>query len=208
MSDVVDTAQAPQPVQGPSRVDPLPQDLHCLQARAEPVGDAPRIGAYPRELLAQARLQAGDERLLSCLARLAGDDAATFTQRLGATLHYPVLDSQTLFASTPLFEQVSLAQCLKREFILVQHQGQAVGVFKATGYVPRFAKRLAYMGHRLPEHLFQSRDLLPIGPGSPPASPHRPPSSAEFALDDGIPEAEAYTDGTDVEPLDEEGREP
>ena len=47
MSDVVDTAQAPQPVQGPSRVDPLPQDLHCLQARAEPVGDAPRIGAYP-----------------------------------------------------------------------------------------------------------------------------------------------------------------
>ncbi|MFV3381161.1 GspE/PulE family protein [Pseudomonas sp. NY15354] len=135
MSDGVDTAQAPQPAQGPSRVIPLSQDLHCLEARAEPVGaalpanDAPRICAYPRELLAQARLQAGDERLLSCLARLACDDAATFTQRLGATLHYPVLDSQALFASTPLFEQVSLAQCLKREFILVQHQGQTLGVF-------------------------------------------------------------------------------
>lgn len=85
--------------------------------------------AYSRELMAQARLLAGDERLLDCLTRLACDEPASFTRRLGATLHYPVLDSQALLASTPLFERVSLAQCLKREFALVQHQGEVIGVF-------------------------------------------------------------------------------
>jgi len=58
------------------------------------------VSAYPRDLLAQARLQASDERLLNCLERLACDTPATFTQRLGLTLHYPVLDSHSLLAST------------------------------------------------------------------------------------------------------------
>ncbi|UBM27521.1 GspE/PulE family protein [Pseudomonas sp. p1(2021b)] len=93
------------------------------------VENAREPAAYSRELMAQARLLAGDERLLDCLARLACDEPASFTRRLGATLHYPVLDSQALLASTPLFERVSLAQCLKREFALVQHQGEVIGVF-------------------------------------------------------------------------------
>ena len=73
------------------------------------------FSAYPRDLLAQARLQASDERLLNCLERLACDNPATFTRRLGLTLHYPVLDSHTLLASSPRFDKVSLAACLKRE---------------------------------------------------------------------------------------------
>ncbi|AYG44873.1 type II/IV secretion system protein [Pseudomonas sp. Leaf58] len=85
--------------------------------------------AYPRDLLAQARLQASDERLLNCLERLACDTPDTFTRRLGLTLHYPVLDSHTLLASTPRFDKVSLAMCLKREFVLIEQGGQLLGVF-------------------------------------------------------------------------------
>lgn len=59
------------------------------------------VSAYPRDLLAQARLQSSDERLLNCLERLACDSPDTFTRRLGLTLHYPVLDSHSLLASTP-----------------------------------------------------------------------------------------------------------
>lgn len=83
----------------------------------------------PRDLLAQARAQAGEERLLACLERLSGDTPITFTQRLATTLHYPVLATQALFACVPAFERVSLAQCLKREFALVEYEGQQVGVF-------------------------------------------------------------------------------
>lgn len=87
------------------------------------------VSAYPRDLLAQARLQASDERLLNCLERLACDTPDTFTRRLGLTLYYPVLDSHTLLASTPRFDKVSLAQCLKREFVLIEQNGQLLGVF-------------------------------------------------------------------------------
>jgi len=116
----------------------LPQDACSPQTCGVPVGAGlPAIGpvqakllqAYPRDLLAQARLQASDERLLNCLERLACDTPATFTQRLGLTLHYPVLGSHTLLASTPRFDKVSLAICLKREFVLIEQGGQLLGVF-------------------------------------------------------------------------------
>ncbi|MFJ4385902.1 GspE/PulE family protein [Pseudomonas sp. NPDC089408] len=124
--------EALQPAPAHSRVNPLLHDF------AEPVGaGSPAKGpdqekhfqAYPRDLLAQARLQASDERLLNCLERLACDTPATFTQRLGLTLHYPVLDSHTLLASSPRFDKVSLAMCLKREFVLIEQGGQLLGVF-------------------------------------------------------------------------------
>ncbi|MBF8723488.1 GspE/PulE family protein [Pseudomonas guariconensis] len=113
---------------------------------------------YSRELLAQARLQAGDERLLDCLARLACDEPATFVRRLGATLRYPVLDSQALLTSTPLFERASLALCLKREFVLVQHEGQIIGVFAD----PFDHARLAWIDECLqgaPLYLAQAADI-------------------------------------------------
>jgi len=113
---------------------------------------------YPRELLSQARSQVGDERLITCLERLSNDIPATFTQRLGATLHYPVLDTQALFASTPLFQRVSLAQCLKREFILVEQGGQVCGVFAD----PFDSARLAWVDECLqgaPLYLVHAADL-------------------------------------------------
>ena len=90
---------------------------------------AGKHSAYPRDLLAQARLQAGDERLLNCLERLANETPDCFIQRLGLTLHYPVLQTQALLASTPRFDKVSLAQCLKREFVLIEQGGELIGVF-------------------------------------------------------------------------------
>ncbi|HKS15220.1 MAG TPA: GspE/PulE family protein [Pseudomonas sp.] len=114
--------------------------------------------AYPRELLNQARAQTGDERLLTCLERLSTDTPTVFTQRLGATLHYPVLDTQALFASIPLFERVSLAQCIKREFILVRHLGQPIGIFAD----PFDNARLTWMDDRLqgaPLYLVHAADL-------------------------------------------------
>lgn len=64
--------------------------------------------------------------------------------------------------------------------------GQAVGVFRSTGYVPRFAKRLAAAGHRLPDRLFARRDLLAIGPGDA-----REAEVAEAEVVD-VPEADLF----------------
>ncbi|MBK4995785.1 type II/IV secretion system protein [Pseudomonas sp. S37] len=132
------TREALLPAPASSRVNPLPQDVCSPQTCDVPVGaGSPAKGpeqekqfqAYPRDLLAQARLQATEERLLNCLERLACDTPATFTKRLGLTLHYPVLDSHTLLASSPRFDKVSLAMCLKREFVLIEQGGQLLGVF-------------------------------------------------------------------------------
>ncbi|MDD1962883.1 GspE/PulE family protein [Pseudomonas sp. 39004] len=101
----------------------------AVDTAATPLQPAQPLCAYPRDLLAQARLQAGDERLLNCLERLANDSPDTFTHRLGITLHYPVLHSQALLASSPRFDKVSLAQSLKREFVLIEREGELLGVF-------------------------------------------------------------------------------
>ncbi|MFZ5933952.1 general secretion pathway protein GspE [Pseudomonas putida] len=107
---------------------------------------AGKHSAYPRELLAQARLQAGDERLLNCLERLANETPDRFICRLGLTLHYPVLETQALLASSPRFDKVSLAQCLKREFVLIEQDGELIGVFAD----PFDHARLAWIDDNLP----------------------------------------------------------
>ncbi|WP_256675994.1 GspE/PulE family protein [Pseudomonas sp. Kh13] len=132
------TQEALPPAPASSRVNPLPQVQRNPEDTGNPVGagspakgpvQAKEYSAYPRDLLAQARLQTSDERLLTRLEQLASDTPDTFTQRLGLTLHYPVLDSQSLLASTPRFDKVSLAMCLKREFVLIEQGGQLLGVF-------------------------------------------------------------------------------
>lgn len=108
----------------PQAQDPIGAGLPAIA----PV-QAPPVSSYPRDLMAQARLQASGERLLNCLERLACDTPETFIRRLGSTLHYPVLDSQSLLASTARFDKISLAQCLKREFVLIERGGELLGVF-------------------------------------------------------------------------------
>jgi len=119
---------------------------------------AGKPSAYPRDLLAQARLQAGDERLLNCLERLANEPPDRFIRRLGLTLHYPVLETQALLASTARFDKVSLAQCLKREFVLIEQDGELIGVFAD----PFDHARLAWIDDNLqgaPLYLAHAADL-------------------------------------------------
>ncbi|CAM3374674.1 GspE/PulE family protein [Pseudomonas plecoglossicida] len=153
MSDVIDHS-----VSASSPASRLPQVQHTSEHRAHPVG---ATGPFPRELLAQARLQASDERLLNCLERLAAETPDTFLRRLGLTLHYPVLDSQSLLAATPRFDKVSLAQCLKREFVLIEQGGEMLGVFAD----PFDAARLAWIDDILqgaPLYLAHAADLATL----------------------------------------------
>ncbi|MGO5000037.1 GspE/PulE family protein [Oceanisphaera sp. W20_SRM_FM3] len=82
-------------------------------------------------LLSQARVlsDASGRRLLVELEELAELTGDEFTQRLGKTLHYSVLDGECLFSCSPCFERVPLAQALKREFVMIQLEEQRVGVF-------------------------------------------------------------------------------
>ncbi|AAN69084.1 putative Type II secretion system protein [Pseudomonas putida KT2440] len=158
------TPESAKPAPTSSRACPLPQDVCSPQTCDVPVGagmpakNPAKISAYPRDLLAQARLQATDERLLDCLERLACDTPDTFTRRLGLTLHYPVLDSHSLLASTPRFDKLALAQCLKRECVLIEQGGQLLGVF-ADPFDPA---RLAWIDDVLqgaPLYLAHAADL-------------------------------------------------
>jgi general secretion pathway protein E len=78
---------------------------------------------FSSEQLAQARSRAATsgERVLEALGVLCELAPMPFIECLGTTLHYPVLDTDTLFKATPVFDRVTLAQCLKREFILLRH---------------------------------------------------------------------------------------
>ncbi|KRV65442.1 GspE/PulE family protein [Pseudomonas citronellolis] len=102
--------------------------LLALDAVAVPGPAQPQ--AFPDALLQAARQRAAgqEESCLQALQALAALPGAEFLARLGATLHYPVLDSAALFASAPLFERVGLAQALKREFLMVRHGEREVGV--------------------------------------------------------------------------------
>ncbi|PWB33915.1 general secretion pathway protein GspE [Pseudomonas sp. SDI] len=113
-----------------------------------------------RDLLAQARRQAeqSGERLIEALRSLSQLTPQAFVEALGNSLHYPVLDSAALFAASPRFDQVSLAQCLKREFVLIEHAGATVGVFAD----PFDSARLAWIDECLqgaPLYLVQLADL-------------------------------------------------
>ena len=127
-----------------------------LQATLDAAVSAP-LG---REQMAQARARAEEtgERVLQALEAISEQPPEAFVASLGANLHYPVLDTQALFAASPLFERVSLAQCLKREFILLQHAGQTIGVFAD----PFDDARLAWIDECLqgaPLYLVQAADL-------------------------------------------------
>ena len=115
---------------------------------------------FSSEQLAQARALAGrsGERMLEALGVLCELAPMPFIQCLGATLHYPVLDTDTLFKATPVFDRVTLAQCLKREFILLRHEDAVIGVFAD----PFDTARLAWIDdclHGAPLYLVHADDL-------------------------------------------------
>ncbi|MGH8422585.1 MAG: type II/IV secretion system protein, partial [Pseudomonas fluorescens] len=115
---------------------------------------------FSSEQLAQARSLAASsgERVLEALGGLCELAPMPFIQCLGATLHYPVLDTDSLFKATPVFDRVTLAQCLKREFILLRHDDAVIGVFAD----PFDTTRLAWIDdclHGAPLYLVHADDL-------------------------------------------------
>ena len=115
---------------------------------------------FSSEQLAQARALAvtSGERVLQALGVLCELAPMPFIECLGRTLHYPVLDTDTLFKATPVFDRVTLAQCLKREFMLLRHDDMVIGVFAD----PFDTARLAWIDdclHGAPLYLVHADDL-------------------------------------------------
>ncbi len=105
--------------------------MERLSLVVEPLLPAPAPTRFNREQLALAKSDAAQsgERMLQSLQTLSELAGPAFVTCLGQTLHYPVLDTASLFAAPPAFDRVSLAQAIKREFVLLHHDGQLIGVF-------------------------------------------------------------------------------
>lgn len=99
--------------------------VRTLQPKTLPVArfDAALLRA------AHERCAAQGGRVVEVLEELAGIDPEISARRLGATLHYPVLDARTLMGCPPQFERVALALALKHEFVMVRLGERVVGVF-------------------------------------------------------------------------------
>lgn len=135
-------------------------DSHSLAVGTVPVVAALQPGTrFDAALLAQARQQAGEQmRTVDALQVLVALEPEVFVQRLGATLHYPVLSCDTLFACNPAFDQLPLAQAIKRDFVMVHLGNTLIGVFAD----PFDNNRLAWIDARLngaPLYLVHPADL-------------------------------------------------
>ena len=122
-------------------------------------GDAQPLRCEAAQLhAARERSAASGRRVLDELEEVTGLEPAAFVACLGATLCYPVLASDELFACPPAFERVTLAQALKREFAMVRRGDEVVGVFSD----PFDAARLAWIDEKLrgaPLYLVHPADL-------------------------------------------------
>ena len=108
---------------------------------------------------ARQRAAASGRRVIAELEELLGHPPADFVRTLGACLHYPCLDSATLFACTPDFGAIPLAEALRRECVVARRaDGGRMGIFAD----PFDAGLLAWLDARLagaPLHLAHPADL-------------------------------------------------
>jgi general secretion pathway protein E len=111
---------------------------------------------------ARERAAAQGRRVIDELEEQAALEPREFVHRLGATLHYPVMDGELLFASAPDFARVSLAEALKRDFVLVKRPDDAAGGLAGVFSDPFDGARLAWIDDRLagaPLYLAHPADL-------------------------------------------------
>uniref|UniRef100_UPI00313AE079 GspE/PulE family protein n=1 Tax=Pseudomonas sp. OTU5201 TaxID=3043850 RepID=UPI00313AE079 len=97
-------------------------------------------------------------RLVDALDELADLPPDAFARHLGNTLHYPVLAFEDLSRGTPSFERIPLALALKREFVLLELEGETLGVFAD----PFDESRLAWIEEQrqgAPLYLVHPREL-------------------------------------------------
>jgi len=117
-------------------------------------------GLAPGQLkAARERAAASGRRIIAELEDMLGLPPADFIRTLAATLHYPFLDGVALFAATPDFSAISLAEALHRECaVVLLPNGERAGVF-ADPFEPTLQ---AWLDARLagtPLHLAHPADL-------------------------------------------------
>lgn len=77
---------------------------------------------------AQAQAVQGGRSLMDMLEERVGTSPSRFIGRLGKTLHYPVLDMESLYRIAPDFELLSFTEALQRNCLLARDAGALVGV--------------------------------------------------------------------------------
>ena len=117
-------------------------------------------GLAPGQLkAAKERAAASGRRVIDELEDLVGHQPADFVRAVGTSLHYPSLDSATLFSIPPDFSTITLAEALNRECVVVKlASGERAGVF-ADPFDPAL---LAWLDARLsgaPLYLAHPADL-------------------------------------------------
>ncbi|WP_028630840.1 GspE/PulE family protein [Metapseudomonas resinovorans] len=120
----------------------------------------PELERFDTELMRAARKRSAElgHRLVDALDELANLSPDAFARRLGNTLHYPVLAFEDLSRGTPSFERIPLALALKREFVLVELEGETLAVFAD----PFDESRLAWIEEQrqgAPLYLVHPREL-------------------------------------------------
>ncbi|CAD5108981.1 GspE/PulE family protein [Zestomonas carbonaria] len=125
--------------------------------------ETPRQTRFDAALLQAARERSASQgsRLIDELEELAGLDPRAFAHGLGATLHYPVLDGEALFACCPAFDRLPLAQALKHECLMVhldEREESIAGVFADPFDSARLAWLEEYL-HGAPLYLAHPADL-------------------------------------------------
>ncbi|NMG75657.1 type II/IV secretion system protein [Aromatoleum diolicum] len=98
---------------------------------------------------ARERAAVQGRRVIDELEEQAALEPGEFVRRLGATLHYPVMDGELLFASAPDFARVPLAEALKHEFVMVRRPDDPAGVVVGVFSDPFDGGRLAWIDERL-----------------------------------------------------------
>ncbi|MGF6694589.1 general secretion pathway protein E [Metapseudomonas resinovorans] len=120
----------------------------------------PELERFDTELMRAARKRSAElgHRLVDALDELADLTPDAFARRLGNTLHYPVLAFEDLSRGTPSFERIPLALALKREFVLLELEGETLAVFAD----PFDESRLAWIEEQrqgAPLYLVHPREL-------------------------------------------------
>ncbi|MDH4585420.1 type II/IV secretion system protein [Pseudomonas sp. BN415] len=120
----------------------------------------PLLERFDTELMRAARKRSVElgHRLVDALDELANLTPDAFARRLGNTLHYPVLAFEDLSRGTPGFERIPLALALKREFVLLELEGETLAVFAD----PFDESRLAWIEEQrqgAPLYLVHPREL-------------------------------------------------
>ncbi|MDE3737311.1 GspE/PulE family protein [Pseudomonas resinovorans] len=120
----------------------------------------PELERFDTELMRAARKRSAElgHRLVDALDELANLPPDAFARRLGNTLHYPVLAFEDLSRGTPSFERIPLALALKREFVLLELEGETLAVFAD----PFDESRLAWIEEQrqgAPLYLVHPREL-------------------------------------------------